>query len=188
MLESSPWPWLSDAPALVRVVIGCLGRRSTKDARRIEAHRLSHRLLCNLATWQPGRCHEPGHARDGPGLASCTLRCRASLLTRHQPVAVVIVPRTKRGSVPEVLLLSAVCTLGCPAKASRWQGAAGLAEPAASRAAGQQVGRLVLAVTVAVGSGSGRVRVVVARFPRCHLAISSSLRLAAARRTNCRAT
>lgn len=36
----------------------------------------------------------------------------------------------------------------------------------------------MMAVTVAVGSGSGRVRVVVARFPRCHLAISSSLRLA----------
>lgn len=163
------------------LVVSAAGRpRTHAGLKRIACHTVSS------ATWQPGRSHEPGHARDGPGLASYTLRCRASLLTRHQPVAVVTVLRTKRGSVPEVLLLSAVCTLGCPAKASRWQ-AAGLAEPAASRAAGQQVGRLVLAVTVAVGSGSGRVRVVVARFPRCHLAISSSLRLAA-RRSNCRAT
>lgn len=73
---------------LVRVVIGCLGRR-------IEAHRLSHRLLCNLATWQISRAWPRSHARDDSDLAPPTLRCRASLLTRHQPVAVVIVLRTK---------------------------------------------------------------------------------------------
>lgn len=62
---------------------------SAAGLKRIACHTVSS------ATWQPGRSHEPGHARDDSELAPSTLRCRASLLTRHQPLAVVIVLRTK---------------------------------------------------------------------------------------------
>lgn len=98
MLESSPAHNYVMRGRRCVWLLACLGRRSTKDARRIEAHRLSHRLLCNLATWQPGNLADLtslGHAHEGPDLASSTLRRRVTLLTRHQPLAVVIVLRTK---------------------------------------------------------------------------------------------